>query len=60
LPHAAVQFALAHPAVASVVLGGVHPSEVSRNLAALKTDIPTALWSDLKTESLLESDAPTP
>ena len=60
LPHAAVQFALAHPAVACVVLGGVHPSEVSRNLAALETEIPTALWSDLKSESLLANDAPIP
>lgn len=60
LPHAAVQFALAHPAVASVVLGGVRPAEVARNLAALETVIPSALWSDLKAERLLAAEAPTP
>ena len=33
LPDAALQFALAHPAVASVVLGAASPQEVARNLA---------------------------
>lgn len=60
LPDAAVQFALAHPGVASVVLGGVKPAEVLRNLAALETVIPPALWSDLKSQGLLVQDAPTP
>lgn len=60
LPHAALQFALAHPAVASVVLGAVTPSEVTRNIAALRAEIPAALWSDLKAAGLLEPGAPVP
>ncbi|MHC0052733.1 aldo/keto reductase [Actibacterium sp. D379-3] len=60
LPDAAVQFALAHPCVASVVLGGVKPAEVIRNLTTLETVIPPAFWSDLKSEGLLAQDAPTP
>ena len=60
LPTAALHFALGHPAVASVVLGGQSPSEVERNVAALASKVPPALWSDLKTERLLETEAPVP
>jgi D-threo-aldose 1-dehydrogenase len=60
LPHAAVQFALAHPAVCSVVLGAVTPDEVRRNLAALSNPAPAGLWSDLKSEGLLRAEAPVP
>jgi D-threo-aldose 1-dehydrogenase len=60
LPHAAVQFALAHPAVVSVVLGGVDPDEVRRNIEALENPAPAALWSDLKSEGLLRAEAPVP
>ena len=35
LPVAAMQFALGHPAVASLVIGAVAPAEVTRNVAAL-------------------------
>lgn len=60
LPTAALHFALAHPAVASLVLGAHGPEEVERNVAALKGDVPTALWSDLKAARLLDADAPVP
>jgi D-threo-aldose 1-dehydrogenase len=60
LPDAALHFALAHPAVASVVLGAVSPAEVARNLAALRASIPAPLWRDLKAEGLLDPAAPTP
>ena len=60
LPHAALQFALAHPAVASVVLGAVRPEEVTRNIAALQAVIPVGFWSDLKGEGLLDPAAPVP
>ncbi len=59
LPVAAVAFARAHPAVASVVLGGVSPAEVQRNLAGWRTPAPAALWTDLKAEGLIRADAPT-
>lgn len=60
LAHAAVQFALAHPAVATIVLGAVHPDEIARNLSAVAAPVPPALWSDLKSEGLLDMAAPTP
>jgi D-threo-aldose 1-dehydrogenase len=60
LADAALRFPLGHEAVASVVLGAVTPLEVERNVAALATPIPQALWSDLKTQGLLRPDAPTP
>ena len=60
LADAALRFPLGHEAVASVVLGGVTPLEVERNIASLAAPIPAALWSDLKAEGLMRSDAPTP
>jgi D-threo-aldose 1-dehydrogenase len=60
LPTAALHFALGHPAVASVVLGAQSPEEVERNAAALGSEVPAALWSDLKAEHLLDADAPVP
>ena len=60
LPDAALHFALAHPAVASVVLGAVSEAEVERNVAALASSIPSSLWSDLKTAGLLAEEAATP
>jgi len=60
LPDAALHFPLAHPAVASIVLGAVAPAEVARNIAALARPIPTALWRDLKSEGLLDPAVPVP
>jgi D-threo-aldose 1-dehydrogenase len=60
LPAAALHFALGHPAVASLVLGGVAPQEVERNVAALSTNVPVALWRDLKAAHLLDAAAPVP
>jgi D-threo-aldose 1-dehydrogenase len=57
---AALQFALAGPAVASVILGGVTPEEVERNAEALRYPVPGGLWSDLKSEGFLTSSVPTP
>jgi len=60
LADAAMRFALAHPAVASLVMGAVKPEEVARNLRSMSVAIPGSLWADLKTEKLLPQDAPTP
>jgi len=57
---AALQFAAAHPAVSSLVVGGVSPQEVEANIAARSIPIPEALWGDLKLERLIASNAPTP
>jgi D-threo-aldose 1-dehydrogenase len=58
LPVAAMQFALRHPAVSSLVIGAVAPAEVTRNVAALTAQVPAALWSDLKREGLLDANVP--
>jgi D-threo-aldose 1-dehydrogenase len=60
LPVAAMHFALAGPAVSSLVLGAVTPDEVRRNVAAISAAVPIALWTDLKASGLLESSVPTP
>ena len=60
LPTAALHFALGHPAVASLVLGGQAPAEVERNVAALSTKVPATLWVDLKAARLLDAAAPVP
>ncbi|MBL8830941.1 MAG: aldo/keto reductase [Rhodospirillales bacterium] len=60
LYEAALQFALAHPAVSSVVLGAVKPSEVAEQREALTRPLPAALWQELKAAGLLASEAPVP
>ncbi len=60
LAAAALQFPLGHPAVASVIPGAIHPDEVRANVDNFRRPIPTALWSDLKSERLIAEDAPTP
>jgi D-threo-aldose 1-dehydrogenase len=60
LRHAALAFACAHPAVATVVLGAVTPDQVQQNVEAMAVAIPAALWDDLKSEGLLPTHAPTP
>lgn len=60
MPAAALQFPLAHPAVASVIPGGRTASEVTQNVAWMTTPIPAALWTDLRSEGLLHPDAPVP
>jgi D-threo-aldose 1-dehydrogenase len=60
LPTAALHFALGHPAVTSLVLGGVTPQEVERNVAALSNKVSAALWRDLKAAHLLDAAAPVP
>jgi D-threo-aldose 1-dehydrogenase len=61
LPAAAVAFAGAHPAVASVVVGAQGPDQVRRNAALAEADPPPKeLWTDLVAEGLLRPDAPLP
>lgn len=57
---AAIQFPLAHPAVATVVIGARSPREVDDNFENIQRDIPADLWRVLKDEGLLRPDAPTP
>lgn len=47
LKAAAIQFPLAHPAVATVLTGARDVAELTENLAMMEYDIPDALWDDL-------------
>ncbi|MFI7063450.1 aldo/keto reductase [Kribbella sp. NPDC050124] len=60
LPAAALAFPLSHPAVAGIAVGCRTPAEVHTNAALARTEIPAALWTDLKSTGLLREDAPTP
>ncbi len=60
LPAAALQFPLAHPAVAAVIPGPRSAAEATENLALLRRPIPPDLWAELKSARLLDPRAPTP
>lgn len=57
---AAIQFAQAHPAISSLVIGAVHPDEIKANLTARRLALPAALWQALLDAGLIEADAPLP
>lgn len=56
----ALQFSLAHPAVAAVIPGASQPSRIAENLALVDADIPAAFWQALRTRGLVAVDAPLP
>ena len=56
---AALQFPLAHPAVASVIPGARSAAEQAANAALARHPIPAELWPELKAEGLLRADAPS-
>lgn len=58
LPAAAIGLPLAHPAVASVVLGASSPRQVVDNAARGAVTIPAELWAELVAEGLLRADVP--
>jgi D-threo-aldose 1-dehydrogenase len=60
LKAAALQFPLAEPAVASVVMGASQPEEVADNVALASLVIPAALWRDLATAGLIAEGARVP
>lgn len=60
LPAAAMQFVMAHPAVASLVAGTRTTTQLQRNLDWFAQPIPGDFWAELKARELLRLDAPTP
>jgi D-threo-aldose 1-dehydrogenase len=60
LKAAALQFVLAHPAVATAVPGAQSVAELEQNIAMVQQDIPSALWADMRTAKLIPDEAPTP
>ena len=60
LPAAALQFAMAHPAVASVIVGLRSEKEASESLHWIKQGLPGGLWQDFVDEGMLDSSLPFP
>jgi D-threo-aldose 1-dehydrogenase len=60
LKAAAVQFPLAHPAVASVVAGVRRVAHLDEYPALMRRAIEPDLWAELRSEGLIPPDAPTP
>jgi D-threo-aldose 1-dehydrogenase len=60
LAAAALQFPLAHPAVASVVTGMRSAVEVEQNIALMRVEIPHEFWRALRRDKLLSDAAAVP
>jgi len=56
----ALQFPLAHPAVATVIPGAKLQSEPVANRGNLDVPVPPEIWARFKREGLLDEAAPTP
>ena len=60
LKAAALQFGLAHPAVATTIPGSRSPDEVEENVAMAAFEIPADLWAELQADGLIPVNAPIP
>ena len=60
LKAAALQFPLAHPAIATVITGVRSAAEFQENERLFQVSIPNDLWKELKAEGLLDETAPVP
>ncbi|MFE9642885.1 aldo/keto reductase [Streptomyces sp. NPDC006365] len=57
---AALAFPLAHPAVASVLVGTRSADEVRDSVRQFTTDVPAEFWQELREAKLLPEEAPVP
>jgi len=57
---AALQFPLAHPAVAAVIPGARSVAELEENFRLISHPIPGDFWADLRAKGLLPAEAPVP
>ena len=57
---AALQFPLAHPAVAAVIPGARSVAELEENFRLISHPIPGDFWADLRKKGLLPEEAPIP
>lgn len=60
LPAAALAFALAHPAVVSVIPGAQTEQQVAQIADWRAMEIPPAMWDALREAELIDPDAPVP
>ncbi|MFF0220445.1 aldo/keto reductase [Streptomyces vinaceus] len=56
----ALQFALAPAVAVAVIPGASRPDRVAEDAAALREEVPAALWSELRDAGLVCPDAPLP
>jgi D-threo-aldose 1-dehydrogenase len=57
---AALQFSVSPDVAATLVVGCASPHQVLADYTSLQTRIPNAFWADLRSERLIEDDAPVP
>ena len=57
---AAIQFPLAHPAVAGLIAGVRRVEHLDEYPDFMRWPIPPGLWDDLRAEGLIDPEAPTP
>ncbi len=57
---AALQFVLAHPAVAAVIPGASKPERIAEDHAALHATIPAEFWREMRSQDLVSPNAPLP
>ena len=57
---AALQFSIAPDVAVALVVGCSNPQQVLADYTSLKTSIPGAFWSDLRSDRLIEIDAVVP
>lgn len=60
LAAAALQFAYAHPVVASICIGSRNEQQQEQTARLCSMPIPQQLWADLRAADLIRDDAPTP
>ncbi|MDD9985781.1 MAG: aldo/keto reductase [Spirochaetaceae bacterium] len=60
LTAAALQFPLAHPAVAAAAVGARDAAELHADLAHAAAEMPPALWREIGQRELIDPAAPTP
>jgi D-threo-aldose 1-dehydrogenase len=60
LKAAALQFALANPAVRAVIPGASKPERIAEDHAALHTLIPAGFWDEMREQKLVSAAAPLP
>ncbi len=56
----ALQFSMAHPAVAAVIPGTTRPAHVKEDIAATQEVIPSPFWQDLREQNLVSPITPLP
>jgi D-threo-aldose 1-dehydrogenase len=55
---AAMLFVVAHPAIASLIVGARSAEQLRQSVGWFDQPIPSAFWTELKAKGLLREDAP--